>query len=294
MTGRTFHLGKVHLGVMFYLLLSCICVWLYSAGCGSPGGKDVSAGDIVSGGRVTVKVCWPDQSNDPKILPQTAVIVEINICEPGTTTPVVPVVRVSRPAGQSQVSVLIAGIPIGPKRLAIYAYDANNSIVAYSYTDITIAAGDNPPVESSLTPGSPFGPTPTPSETPTPTPTATPTETPTPTPTSTPTPTPTPTSTPTLQSISISPASAEVGPGYSVQFTATGHYSDGTTHNITSQVTWNSSNPNAGNMGNDGKFTGKSDFSGTEITNITATKNSLTSNTAVVTVRGGQTDIIIR
>jgi|GEM_PF-2906198 len=210
MMGRAFRLGRAYLGVIFYLLLSCIGVWIFSYGCGSPGVREVSAGDIVSGGRVTVKVCWPEKpketfsSNDLKTLPGTAVIVEINIYEPGTTNPVVPQVRVTRPTGQSQVSVLIAGIPIGPKRLAVYAYDANNYIVAYSYTDVTIAAGDNSPLESSLIPGDPFGPltpTPSPTETPSPTPTSTPTptptETPTPSPTETPTPTPTLTPTPT-------------------------------------------------------------------------------------------------
>jgi uncharacterized protein YjdB len=47
----------------------------------------------------------------------------------------------------------------------------------------------------------------------------------------------------TLQSIAVTPASPSVGIGNTVQFTATGTYSDNSTKNITSSVTWASSNP---------------------------------------------------
>src|SRR6266446_7989658 len=47
----------------------------------------------------------------------------------------------------------------------------------------------------------------------------------------------------TLQSIAVTPASPTVGIGSTVQFTATGTYSDNSTKNITSSVTWASSNP---------------------------------------------------
>ena len=50
-------------------------------------------------------------------------------------------------------------------------------------------------------------------------------------------------STATLQSIAVTPASPSVGIGNTVQFTATGTYSDNSTKNITSSVTWASSNP---------------------------------------------------
>jgi uncharacterized protein YjdB len=46
----------------------------------------------------------------------------------------------------------------------------------------------------------------------------------------------------TLQSIAVTPASPSVGIGNTVQFTATGTYSDNSTKNITSSVTWASSN----------------------------------------------------
>ncbi len=46
----------------------------------------------------------------------------------------------------------------------------------------------------------------------------------------------------TLTSISVSPANNVIAPGTTRQFTATGTYSDNSTQNITTSVTWNSSN----------------------------------------------------
>ena len=47
----------------------------------------------------------------------------------------------------------------------------------------------------------------------------------------------------TLQSIAVTPAAPSVGTGSTVQFSAMGTYSDNSTKNITSSVTWASSNP---------------------------------------------------
>jgi uncharacterized protein YjdB len=48
---------------------------------------------------------------------------------------------------------------------------------------------------------------------------------------------------PTLQSITATPSPAAVIVGGTVAFTATGHYSDGSTQDLTTQATWNSANP---------------------------------------------------
>jgi len=53
----------------------------------------------------------------------------------------------------------------------------------------------------------------------------------------------------TLRSIAVTPASPNVGIGNTVQFTATGTYSDNSTKNITTSVTWNSSNPSFAMIG---------------------------------------------
>lgn len=47
---------------------------------------------------------------------------------------------------------------------------------------------------------------------------------------------------PVLQSIAVSPASASVAKGLTSSFTATGHYSDGSTQDLTGSATWSSSN----------------------------------------------------
>jgi hypothetical protein len=53
----------------------------------------------------------------------------------------------------------------------------------------------------------------------------------------------------TLQSIAVTPASPSVGIGNTLQFTATGTYSDNSMKNITSSVTWKSSNTGFATIG---------------------------------------------
>ncbi len=48
---------------------------------------------------------------------------------------------------------------------------------------------------------------------------------------------------PALQTIAVTPASPSVGVGSTQQFTATGTYADGSTQNLSGQVTWSSSTP---------------------------------------------------
>jgi hypothetical protein len=55
---------------------------------------------------------------------------------------------------------------------------------------------------------------------------------------------------PTLQSITVSPATASVVPGATQQFTATGRYSDNTTKDLTTAVTWSSSNSGIASISN--------------------------------------------
>src|SRR4051812_33575319 len=45
----------------------------------------------------------------------------------------------------------------------------------------------------------------------------------------------------TLQSVSVAPSSASILVGASQQFSATAHYSNGTTANVTASATWTSS-----------------------------------------------------
>jgi trimeric autotransporter adhesin len=83
----------------------------------------------------------------------------------------------------------------------------------------------------------------------------------------------------TLDSITITPATPDIPLGTSEQFIATGNFSDGTTENLTAQVTWTSSDVGVATVSDDGfaSSTGK----GT--TTITAAMNGVT-GTTILTV----------
>jgi uncharacterized protein YjlB len=84
----------------------------------------------------------------------------------------------------------------------------------------------------------------------------------------------TPTPTPTLSSIAVTPASpANLAVGSTQQFTATGTYSDGSNADITSQVTWTSSDASIATI----SFTGLATGIAAGNTNITASMSGVTS-----------------
>lgn len=87
-------------------------------------------------------------------------------------------------------------------------------------------------------------------------------------------------SSPTLVSIAVTPTTPTVTVGNTQAFIATGTYSDSSTSNITSTVTWVSSNTSHATINSSGLATGV----GAGNTNITASLSSITSNTAVLTV----------
>jgi uncharacterized protein YjdB len=82
-----------------------------------------------------------------------------------------------------------------------------------------------------------------------------------------------------LDSITITPATADITLGESQQFTATGNFSAGGPENLTAQVIWTSSNVNVATINADG-LASTAD-KGT--TTITATMNGV-KETAVLTV----------
>jgi hypothetical protein len=90
----------------------------------------------------------------------------------------------------------------------------------------------------------------------------------------------------TLSSIAITPANAvTIGYGTTQQFTAVGTYSDGSTQNITSLVTWASSSTGVASISNVAGSNGLATSITAGITNITATLGGKTSNTANLDVR---------
>ena len=78
----------------------------------------------------------------------------------------------------------------------------------------------------------------------------------------------------TLKSIAVTPASPNLGIGNTLQFTATGTYSDNSTKNITSSVTWVSSNTLFATIG---MTTGLATGVAVGTTEITATLGSVVS-----------------
>lgn len=82
-----------------------------------------------------------------------------------------------------------------------------------------------------------------------------------------------------LTSISVSPASATITFPGTQQFTATGQYSDGSTQDLTTTATWASSNTGVATIAS-----GLATAVAMGSTNISASSNSVTSNTSVLNV----------
>jgi hypothetical protein len=80
-----------------------------------------------------------------------------------------------------------------------------------------------------------------------------------------------------LVSIAVTPANPSIAKGASQQFTATGTYSDSSTQNLTSSVTWSSTNTAAAMIGSGGLATGV----GTGTTTISATSGSISGSTTL-------------
>src|SRR5208337_196818 len=81
----------------------------------------------------------------------------------------------------------------------------------------------------------------------------------------------------TLLSISVTPANPSVPVGVTKQFAASGTYSDGTSHDITMQVTWSSSSASVATVNSSGLATPV--VAGT--TTITATSGSISGSTTL-------------
>jgi len=82
----------------------------------------------------------------------------------------------------------------------------------------------------------------------------------------------------TLSSISVSPTNPAVPKGFTEQLTATGIFSDGTNFNITTQVTWSSSNDSVATVNNTGVVIGIGPGTAT----ITAASGKITGTTIVL------------
>src|SRR5579872_2422927 len=84
-----------------------------------------------------------------------------------------------------------------------------------------------------------------------------------------------------LTSIAVTPANATILVPNTLQFTAMGYYSDGTSRNLTTTVSWASSNPSAATINASGAVTAVAVGN----TGITATLNGIVSNTESLSVQ---------
>ena len=94
---------------------------------------------------------------------------------------------------------------------------------------------------------------------------------------------------PTLTSIAVTPANPSITKGATEQFTATGTYSDSSTANITSQVTWASGTTADATITSGGLATGVAAGSST----ITATSGSVSGNTKLTVTAPTLTSIAV-
>jgi plastocyanin len=89
--------------------------------------------------------------------------------------------------------------------------------------------------------------------------------------------TPSSTTAPTLQSIAVTPANPTIAPGATQQFVAMGTFSDSTTQDLTTKVTWASSATAVATISGTGLATGVADGTST----ITATMGGVSRNTVL-------------
>lgn len=88
----------------------------------------------------------------------------------------------------------------------------------------------------------------------------------------------------TLESITVTPVGSDLPVGIDMNFRADGHYNDGSTQNLTTSVTWLSSNESAATISNVDGSRGLAHGVAIGTTTITATMDAITSNAAPLNV----------
>ena len=98
---------------------------------------------------------------------------------------------------------------------------------------------------------------------------------------------------PSLVSIGISPVNPAVVLGTSLQFAATGTYTDGSTQDVTSTTVWSSSNTGVATIGNSAGNFGFASSTGLGGSTITATSGPVSGSTTLTVVASGPTLVSI-
>jgi hypothetical protein len=92
---------------------------------------------------------------------------------------------------------------------------------------------------------------------------------------------------PTLLSITVSPTNPSIGVGATQQFTATGTYSDNSTQNLTTAVTWSSAAQSVATISNAAGSKGIATSVAAGTTTITAVSGSILGTTVLTVTAGG-------
>jgi hypothetical protein len=96
-----------------------------------------------------------------------------------------------------------------------------------------------------------------------------------------------------LVSIAVTPASPSIAKGTNLQFTATGTYSDNSTQNLTTTVTWSSSNTAVATISNAAGSNGLATSTAAGTTTITATSGGISKSTTLTITPATLTSLAI-
>jgi urocanate hydratase len=97
----------------------------------------------------------------------------------------------------------------------------------------------------------------------------------------------------TLVSITVTPSNPSIAAGLSEQFTATGTYTDNSTQNLTTQVTWASSNTSVSTISNAGGSQGLASAAAAGSTTISATSGAISGNTTLTVTSASLVSITV-
>jgi len=97
----------------------------------------------------------------------------------------------------------------------------------------------------------------------------------------------------TLVSVSVTPANTSIATLTTQDFVATGVYSDNSTQDLTSQVTWGSSVPSIATIGNDGATKGQATGVAAGVTTISAAFGTISGSTQLIVTGASLTSIAV-
>ncbi|MBI2265349.1 MAG: IPT/TIG domain-containing protein [Armatimonadetes bacterium] len=147
-----------------YFFFLCLLLSLIFSGCGGGGGSAGSgvsqspgippgpggSGESSGTGRIELQVQWPEASLSGKLIPQAAQRIEVAVSGEGLPQPLVQSVLRSQIPQGNQVSMTFAAVPVGSKRVEVFAFDSSGNTVAHRIVPITVRLAQTEQVPASL------------------------------------------------------------------------------------------------------------------------------------------------